>query len=138
MIVKCNSRNKQSTHPNRLLDHKVPCSRQRARHDLSMCPQRLTLEPIDIAGRIRRLALGIHIALAVLPDDQAGDILQVLLHECIQLGEHGLSLKGGGVAEGFERLMGGFDSSACVLEVHLGAGADDFPCCGVLRVSYFY
>jgi len=103
------SRDKQGADTDRLLDNHIPSARNGARYNLSIPPNSLTSKPIDITSRIGSFSKSIIPRFPILPNDQSGNILQVLLEQIVHLGEIALSLSWGSVFEGLECFVGNVD-----------------------------
>lgn len=131
-------RNKQGADTDRLLDNHIPCARNGARYNLSIPPNSLTSKPVDITSRISSFSNSVIPRFPILPNNQSGDILQVLLEQIVHLGEIALSLSWGSVLEGLECLVGYLDGLSGIFQVHLGACTDDLSCCWVLSRQQGY
>jgi hypothetical protein len=125
------SRNKQGANTDRLLDNNIPSSINRTRNNLSITPNSLPSEPVDITSSISSFSNSIIPRFPILPNDQSCDILQVLLEEIMHFSQVALSLGWGSVAESLEGLVGYFDCFSGILEGHFRACSDDFSCCWV-------
>lgn len=130
---------KQSDDTDGLLDGKVPGTGHRARNDLAIGPECLGREPGEEGTGISGLGHGIVPGLAVLPNDQTGNVLDRRLVETVKLGEPIGTLNRTGVAESGKRLFGDFDSVTSVLNGHLRTGTDGLArgrVCGMIGQSY--
>lgn len=131
----CHSRDEERANTDRLLDDHVPDAGERTGHNLSVAPNGLAGKPADVAGSIGSLAHGVVPRLAVLPDDQSSNILQVGLEEVVQFGQVRLSLGRRGVLERLERLVCDLDGFAGIFKRHLGACTDDLARCRVCKTT---
>jgi hypothetical protein len=127
------SRNKQGANTDRLLDNNIPSSINRTRNNLSITPNSLPSEPVDITSSISSFSNSIIPRFPILPNDQSCDILQVLLEEIMHLSQVALSLGWSCVSESLEGFVGYFDCLSGIFKGHFRACSDDFSCCWVCR-----
>jgi hypothetical protein len=78
-------RDKQRANTDRLLDNDIPSAINRTRNNLSITPNSLPSEPVDITSSIGSFSNSIVPGFPILPNDQSCDIFQILLEEIMHL-----------------------------------------------------